>query len=335
MKLSIRILLCAMAALMILALPFAVPSGSMLEEYQDTWADEAWDSGLIRWLVPTANAEEAQEETSYALPIDFSAGMQPNPDAYTEDGYQDDSLTIRMETREEDGVIWRIGYVQIKDASQLRTGIAGSKATINRSTYISAMAKEYHAVLAINGDYFADQETKKTYEIRMGETRKAKTNKKKDILFIDENGDFHLFIKSNQADMDAFKATGLSVINAFTFGPALVKDGQLLNVDKEYGYNPNGKEPRMAIGQVDKLTYVVALAEGRSSSSNGVTQQALADFMFNELHCTQAYNLDGGNSATMIFNGEYYQTGRTIKNERQQSDFIYFATAVDPETWSK
>ncbi len=47
MKLSIRILLCAMAALMILALPFAVPSGSMLEEYQDTWADEAWDSGLI------------------------------------------------------------------------------------------------------------------------------------------------------------------------------------------------------------------------------------------------------------------------------------------------
>ena len=262
MKLSIRILLCAMAALMILALPFAVPSGSMLEEYQDTWADEAWDSGLIRWLVPTANAEEAQEETSYALPIDFSAGMQPNPDAYTEDGYQDDSLTIRMETREEDGVIWRIGYVQIKDASQLRTGIAGSKATSNRSTYISAMAKEYHAVLAINGDYFADQETKKTYEIRMGETRKAKTNKKKDILFIDENGDFHLFIKSNQADMDAFKATGLSVINAFTFGPALVKDGQLLNVDKEYGYNPNGKEPRMAIGQVDKLTYVVALAEG-------------------------------------------------------------------------
>ena len=330
MKLSIRILLCAMAALMILALPFAVPSGSMLEEYQDTWADEAWDSGLIRWLVPTANAEEAQEETSYALPIDFSAGMQPNPDAYTEDGYQDDSLTIRMETREEDGVIWRIGYVQIKDASQLRTGIAGSKATSNRSTYISAMAKEYHAVLAINGDYFADQDTKQTYEIR-----KAKTNKKKDILFIDENGDFHLFIKSNQADMDAFKATGLSVINAFTFGPALVKDGQLLTVDKEYGYNPNGKEPRMAIGQVDKLTYVVALAEGRSSSSNGVTQQALADFMFNELHCTQAYNLDGGNSATMIFNGEYYQTGRTIKNERQQSDFIYFATAVDPETWSK
>lgn len=335
MKLSTRILLCAIAALMILALPFAVPSGSMLEEYQDTWADEAWDSGLLRWLAPTANAEEAQAAASYALPIDFSAGMQPNPDAYTEDGYQDDSLTIRMETREEDGVVWRIGYVQIKDASQLRTGIAGSKVTSNRSTYISAMAKEYNAVLAINGDYYADQETKKTYEVRMGQTRKAKTNKIKDILFIDENGDFHLFIKSDKAEMDAFKKTGLQVINAFTFGPALVKDGQLLTVDKNYGYNPNGKEPRMAIGQVDTLTYVVALAEGRSSSSDGVTQQALADFMFNELHCTQAYNLDGGNSATMIFNGEYYQTGRTIKNERQQSDFIYFATAVDPETWSK
>ena len=334
MKLSVRILLCAVAALMILALPFAVPSGSMLEEYQDTWADQAWDSGFMRLLVPSAHAEESETETSYSLPIDFSAGMEPNPDAYTENGYQDDSLTIKLETREEEGVTWRIAYVQIKDASQLRTGIAGSKVTSNRSTYISAMAKEYNAVLAINGDYFADQETKKTYEIRMGQTRKAKTNKKKDILFIDENGDFHLFIKSDKTEMEAFSASGLQVINAFTFGPALVKDGQLLTVDKEYGYNPNGKEPRMAIGQVDQLSYVVALAEGRSSTSDGVTQQALADFMYNELHCVQAYNLDGGNSATMIFNGEYYQTGRTINNERQQSDFIYFATAVDPETWS-
>ena len=81
--------------------------------------------------------------------------------------------------------------------------------------------------------------------------------------------------------------------------------------------------------------YITAAAIRSLRESRGMTQQALADFMFNELHCTQAYNLDGGNSATMIFNGEYYQTGRTIKNERQQSDFIYFATAVDPETWSK
>lgn len=335
MKLSTRIILCTLAALMILALPFAVPSGSILEDYQDIWSDYAWNSGLVRWLVPAAYAESVEETPDYSLPIDFSAGKEPNPAAYTEDSYQDDSLTVRLETMEEDGVIWRIAYVQIKDASQLRTGIAGVKATSNRTAYISDMAKEYNAVLAINGDYFADQETKKTYEIRMGQVRKAKTNKKKDILFIDENGDFHLFVKSNQDDMKAFEQTGLSIINAFTFGPALVKDGELLTVDTSYGYNPNGKEPRMAIGQLDTLSYVIALAEGRNSSSNGVTQQELANFMYDELGCLQAYNLDGGNSTVMIFNGEYYQTGRTKSNERQQSDFIYFATAVDPESWSE
>lgn len=335
MKLSTRIVLCALAALMILALPFAVPSGSILEDYQDQWSDYAWNSGLVRWLAPSACAESAEESPDYSLPIDFSAGKEPNPNAYTQDSYQDDSLSVRLETIEQDGVTWRIAYVQIKDPSQLRTGIAGTKVSSNRTAYISDMAKEYNAVLAINGDYFSDQETKKTYEIRMGQVRKAKTNKKKDILFIDENGDFHLFIKSNQEDMKAFEKTGLDIINAFTFGPALVKDGELLTVDTNYGYNPKGNEPRMAIGQLDTLSYVVALAEGRNSSSDGVTQQELADFMYDELGCLQAYNLDGGNSSVMIFNGEYYQTGRTKGNERQQSDFIYFATAVDPESWSE
>ena len=150
-----------LALMMVLSLTTAVAESDADALDYDVLMD--WGEGFIaRALAAEAPLKDPTEEA-----------------AYTEDGYQDDSLTIRMETREEDGVIWRIGYVQIKDASQLRTGIAGSKATSNRSTYISAMAKEYQAVLAINGDYFADQETKKTYEIRMGETRKAKTNKKK------------------------------------------------------------------------------------------------------------------------------------------------------------
>ena len=90
----------------------------------------------------------------------------------------------------------------------------------------------------------------------------------------------------------------------------------------------------MAIGQTGPLSYVLVLAEGRNKDSEGVTHQELADFMF-DLGCIEAFNLDGGNTATMVFNGGYYQTGRSSTNERAQSDCIYFATAVDPATWSK
>ena len=102
-------------------------------------------------------------------------------------------------------------------------------------------------------------------------------------------------------------------------------DGEVCSVDQEYGYNPNGKEPRAAIGQMGKLSYVLAIAEGRGESA-GVTQQQLAAFMGN-LGCTQAFNLDGGNSAEMVF-GEKIYKGMPGGAERGLSDIIYFATAV-------
>ena len=58
--------------------------------------------------------------------------------------------------------------------------------------------------------------------------------------------------------------------------------------------------------------------------------KAAAEYMAG-LGCLQAYNLDGGNSAEMIFNIAFY--GSRTGNERDQSDIIYFATAVDPAEW--
>lgn len=325
MKKTTRIFLCALIALMILSSAVLIPSGAMLGDYMYEWMDYSWG------FLPVASAEG--ESVSYELPIDFSAGMTPNPACYAEDGYSDDSITVKLETREEDGVVWRIAYVQIKDASQFRTGIAGNTVKSTRTSLPSIMAEKYNAVIAISGDYYVNDPAKTTYEYRMGQKIRNKRNRKKDILIIDENGDFHLFVKSDEAAMKEFDNSGLSILHAFTFGPALVKDGTLLEMDKNYGYNPDGREPRMAIGQLDTLSYVLVLAEGRTDDSKGVTHQGLADFMF-DLGCLEAFNLDGGNTATMVFNGGYYQE-KNAKNERQQSDIIYFATAVDPATWSE
>ena len=49
--------------------------------------------------------------------------------------------------------------------------------------------------------------------------------------------------------------------------------------------------------------------------------------------CVQAYNLDGGGSAAMVYNGEYFN--ELSSSERSLSDIIYFATAVDPEAWKE
>ena len=325
-------LLVALTLLMSLALPFLVPSGALLGHEAARLEEENWQeedgeeesAGLLDWLLPRAKAESAA-----ALPLDFSPGKAPDASKFTDSGYEDDSIQVALETLEQDGVVWRIARVSVKHPSQLRTGIAGTPRSL-RYGLISDMAKNQNAVIAINANYLTDQPEKKTFEYRMGEKIRAKSNRTKDLLIIDENGDFHLYMQfNNEKVIKDMKAKDRQIINAFTFGPALVQDSQLLKLNDKYGYNPHGDEPRMAIGQMGPLSYVLVLAEGRSSNSKGVTHKELASFM-KELGCVHAFNLDGGNSATMVFNGSYYQSGRTVSNERAQSDFLYFASAIAP-----
>lgn len=315
--------------LFVLVIPFMVPSGAVLESEQNRMLEEKWaqedevsGAGLLDLLLPRARAEVVPSANITPLPIDYSPGFMPDPGKFTADGYKDDSIEVKLEMREEEGVTWRIVDVVIAHPSQLRTVIS------KRDARISDMAAKQNAVVAINGDFYVNDPDKKTFEYRMGEKLRQRYNSKKDLLIIDENADFHLFVQSQKAEVEAFLAEGHQIINAFTFGPALVKDGALLTTDTNYSYNPNGREPRMAIGQMNPLHYVLVLAEGRTGSSSGVTHQELANFMY-DIGCWQAFNLDGGNSATLVFNGGYYQTGRSQNNERSQSDAIYFATAID------
>ncbi len=348
MNRMLRILLALLCAAAILSMPFVVSSPTLLSEKAleimdnaGTEEDSAEEGRLLDLFVSAAHAEEdliveEVEEGAFSgsaeweLPLDFTPAPAPNEDAYTDNGYEDESIRVSVETEEEGGVTWHIARVQIASPTQIRTGIAGEKVTSKRTRTVSSMVRMYNAVIGISGDDFVMDPVKTSFEYRMGQKIRSKTNKTKDILIIDRNGDFHLYIKSRGITIDKKKkvtAEGLEgeILNAFTFGPALVKDGELLEMDTGYGYNPNGHEPRAAIGQTGRLSYVLVIAEGRGESS-GVNHQELARKMF-DLGCVQAFNLDGGNSAEMVFRDRIYK-GMPGGDERALSDFIYFASAV-------
>ena len=99
-----------------------------------------------------------------------------------------------METRDINGITVHIAFVRIADASQLRTAVAGT-AQNNKTVLFKALARDTHALVAINGDRYTSDAKKTTFEYRMTEKIRSKTNNLKDILIIDDLGDFHLFIK--------------------------------------------------------------------------------------------------------------------------------------------
>lgn len=383
MKLWIRIVLTALCISLIVplifAMPFTISSPQMLESQKElltTQPDgdpgdgedidfEDEDAETIdfgRLLFSTAYAEEDDViiqtvaegqlyiDPEWKLPLDLSAPPRPNPDKYTENGYEDQSIQVTVETRVINGITADIAFIRIADPSQLRTAVAYDPKNSRTATFES-LARSVNPVIAQNGDLYTQLPEKKTFEVRMTEKIRAKTNNMKDILIIDDLGDFHLFIRSQGLHKDdkpyyinQIKEEGRTIVNALTFGPALVKDGEIIDQkknEKEYSYAIEHKNPRSAIGQTGPLSYVMVIIEGRGETP-GATGQELAQIMY-DLGCVQAYNLDGGNSAEMIMfgppdeNGKltigFHFEGDQVGGDRGQKDIIYFATAVPESEW--
>ena len=272
-----------------------------------------------------AELSSSEPEEAATLPMDFSAGHVANPDNYTENGYEDASISVTMEHIVVDDARYNVARVKIADASQFRTALAApfGKTKTNK---ISTIAKNNNAIVAIGGDYYSDRSN--GYVVRQGEVYRTKLAKTLDILFVDQNGDFHIVLESNSDELKALLDSGLTPYNVFNFGPALVVDGEQKDCSSYANFNPKGNEPRCAIGQVGPLEYLLVVVDGRGAAdSNGCTMNELATFM-KEQGCIQAFNLDGGNSALMTFNGENYSE-KSKSAERSVSDIIYFATAID------
>ena len=76
---------------------------------------------------------------------------------------------------------------------------------------------------------------------------------------------------------------------------------------------------------IDANHLVFVVVDGRSPGySAGVTMTGLAEIM-QGLGATTAYNLDGGGSSTMYFNGELVNDPLGKGQERGTSDILYIA----------
>ncbi|MBQ4313249.1 MAG: phosphodiester glycosidase family protein, partial [Clostridia bacterium] len=152
-----------------------------------------------------------------------------------------------------------------------------------------------------------------------------------DVLFIDDKGDFHIIQDRYVGKSKIMKK--YNIVNSLHFGPSLVVDGKVSILSPASGcgneWNFEKVSPRTAIGQIGPLHYLMCVVEGRSSTSVGYTVYDMADLML-EMGCQQAYSLDGGKSATMIFGGET-MNDVLWGGERVVSDIVYFATAIPNE----
>lgn len=234
--------------------------------------------------------------------------------------YADTNMTIALRGYYEYNSAIYVAEIEVKDSKLLKTAFAKSSYGRNITEKTSVMANRVNAILAINGDYYGVQE--RGYVLRNGVIYRNTPVSQKDDLVIYEDGRFEI-IYENEVTLERLLEIG--AYQVLSFGPTLVKNGQVSISSTEENRKANYGNPRTAIGVLANGHYVFVVSDGRTDKSVGLSLDELAEFM-NKLGCQTAYNLDGGGSTTMYFNGKVVNNPTTYGdriNERSISDIVY------------
>jgi exopolysaccharide biosynthesis protein len=272
---------------------------------------------------PTASAIEASAVPT-ALEEEDVAGESVTFDDWN---YQSSGISITI-TQYASGsgksaLTYFVADVILSDAAQLRSAFADNQFGTNIIAYTSQIAAENNAIFAINGDYYGFRDD--GIIIRNGVIYRDEPARTGLALFLD--GTMKVYDETQTSAQDLL-AEG--VWNTLSFGPALLENNAIadnltkVEIDTNFGNHPiQGSQPRTGIGIIDSNHFVFIVVDGRSSGySMGVSLTEFAE-IFQELGCTDAYNLDGGGSSTMYFMGRVVNNPLGKNKERGTSDILF------------
>lgn len=251
---------------------------------------------------------------------DVSTGTFPNYDtgADADWSYQSDELRVaitRVEN-EDDQIVYYVADVWIRNINSIRMGFGNGQFNSGREEP-EAFAEREHAIFAVNGTMNSG------LVIHNGEKTKNVENSnigfRSGIVIIYNDGTVKTINRSKRQSFDYKKENGThgGIRQAFQFGPILVQDGEVNTSLKK-----NERHPRTIFGYVEPGHFIFVAVDGRTKKSIGMTEEEMAELMLS-LGCTQAMNLDGGNSASMLFMGEVINA--RSGNDRKVNDMILFA----------
>ena len=280
---------------------------------------------LLAMCLGTACADELPKMVKVEFaPVDYTAPEKPTKNYaapktnFSEDNmhYHDDTLDVQLHKFHVYNADVTVAFVQIADPDQLRTQQAKpypSKTTAR----IDVIAKPVKSVFAVNADWFTYRSDGIVY--RNGELLRDREIPEDDGLVIDTQGNLHIVRPMTREEYDKLD---VEIAQSFSFGPALVMNGEVQDI----GNRKVTYRQRMAIGQIDELCYVFVCADGTNEDDGeGLNVPELAQLMY-DLGAHTAYNLDGGQSASMLM-GNTKVNGQP-KTMRAIGDIIYFTTAV-------
>lgn len=237
----------------------------------------------------------------------------------TETEYRSENLAIELRTEYQYESVIHVAEIFMQDLSCFRTGVYDQFGDDRLRTL--EMGEEAGAILALSGDYFTAHLNHAMYIVRNGlvySGKQPESGYDTCVLYFDGTMET---IPADQFDKDAVLKRGL--YQSWCFGPGLLTAGGA--PIENFHSSVKQENPRSAIGYYEPGHYCFVMVEGRNGNSKGMTLAQLSEF-FASLGCQAAYNLDGGKTAEMAFNGQLVNP--RLGDGRAVSDILYI---YDPE----
>ena len=259
--------------------------------------------------------------TSSTSNTEVASQAVPNAQV-TDTSYSDGNISVNLTEKTVNDTKIYVADVTLSSADYLKTALAQNSYGTNVTAKTSVTAAENNAILAVNGDYYGANSS--GYVIRNGVVYRdsVREDASNGDLAIYKDGSFKI-IYENQISADQLVQDG--VVNLLAFGPSLVENGEIsVGINTEVG-QAMASNPRTAIGIIDENHYIIVVSDGRTSESKGLSLYQMAEVM-KSYGVKTAYNLDGGGSSTLYFNGQVINkptTGGSKISERAVSDIVY------------
>ena len=240
----------------------------------------------------------------------------------TDTSYSDGNISVTLTEKTVNETQVYVADITLSSSDYLKTALAQNSYGTNVTAKTSVTAAENNAILAVNGDYYGANSS--GYVIRNGVVYRdsVREDASNGDLAIYKDGSFKI-IYEDQVSADQLVQDG--VVNLLAFGPSLVENGEIsVDTNTEVG-QAMSSNPRTAIGIIDENHYIVIVSDGRTSESKGLSLYQMAEVM-KSYGVKTAYNLDGGGSSTLYFNGQVINkptTGGSKISERAVSDIVY------------
>ena len=228
--------------------------------------------------------------------------------------------------------VYSFAEVKIAHPSQFRRFLSDDRYGSGTQYLTSTMAQSVHAVTASAGDFYAYRPVGTT--VYNGQVCRA-NSEKLDLCFVDSQGDL-IFTRpgdlKNEADTRKF-VKDRDIRFSLAFGPAMIDGGELCYPEQYPLGEPRHHFSRAALCQQGPLHYVVVTANMGYARDMPPTVAQFAKAL-QELGIQKAYTLDGGQTATLVSNGQVFNSV-DYGDQRRISDILYFATALPESTWEE